>query len=60
MPNICRCGAYIRIRRAIARAAEATPGPVPNQTVQDPSNNDPARFTRGSSEQEQVSPANRI
>jgi isoquinoline 1-oxidoreductase alpha subunit len=28
LPNICRCGAYPRIRAAIARAA-ATPKPVP-------------------------------
>ena len=27
LPNICRCGAYPRIRKAIARAAQATPGP---------------------------------
>jgi isoquinoline 1-oxidoreductase alpha subunit len=27
LPNICRCGAYSRIRKAIARAAQATPGP---------------------------------
>ena len=24
-PNLCRCGTYVRIRRAIHRAAEATP-----------------------------------
>jgi isoquinoline 1-oxidoreductase alpha subunit len=24
-PNLCRCGTYVRIRRAIQRAAEATP-----------------------------------
>src|SRR5207248_8444916 len=32
LPNICRCGAYVRIRKAIARAAQpaALPaGPVP-------------------------------
>jgi isoquinoline 1-oxidoreductase alpha subunit len=28
LPNICRCGAYPRIRRAIRRAAQATPRPV--------------------------------
>lgn len=26
LPNICRCGAYPRIRKAIARAAQAAPG----------------------------------
>ena len=32
LPNICRCGAYPRIRKAIARAMQATPAPtaVPN------------------------------
>ena len=37
LPNICRCGAYLRIRKAIARAAQtappappAPPEPVPN------------------------------
>jgi isoquinoline 1-oxidoreductase alpha subunit len=30
LPNICRCGAYPRIRKAIARAAQtATPPAVP-------------------------------
>lgn len=29
LPNLCRCGAYPRIRRAIARAAAATAGPTP-------------------------------
>jgi isoquinoline 1-oxidoreductase alpha subunit len=27
LSNICRCGAYPRIRKAIARAAQALPGP---------------------------------
>jgi isoquinoline 1-oxidoreductase subunit alpha len=31
LPNICRCGAYPRIRKAIARAAQsAVPAPKPN------------------------------
>ena len=29
LPNICRCGAYPRIRRAIARAAQAAAAPAP-------------------------------
>ena len=30
LPNICRCGAYPRIRKAIARAAQASaPAPAP-------------------------------
>jgi isoquinoline 1-oxidoreductase alpha subunit len=31
LPNICRCGAYPRIRKAIARAAQSAP-PVPAQS----------------------------
>ena len=32
LPNLCRCGAYPRIRKAIARAAQtAAPAPVPTQ-----------------------------
>jgi isoquinoline 1-oxidoreductase alpha subunit len=27
LPNICRCGAYPRIRKAIARASQASPQP---------------------------------
>ena len=33
LPNICRCGAYLRIRKAIARAAQIgteSPPQVPN------------------------------
>ena len=29
LPNICRCGAYPRIRKAIARAAQAAAAPAP-------------------------------
>ena len=42
LPNLCRCGAYPRIRKAIertARAASAAPAPDERQ--------DPARFTAG-------------
>ena len=28
LPNICRCGAYVRIRRAIRRAAQASTSPI--------------------------------
>lgn len=28
LPNICRCGAYVRIRKAIARAARPATGPA--------------------------------
>jgi isoquinoline 1-oxidoreductase alpha subunit len=33
LPNICRCGAYPRIKKAIARAAQAAP-PVANPHLQ--------------------------
>jgi isoquinoline 1-oxidoreductase alpha subunit len=33
LPNICRCGAYPRIRKAIARAAQTAPA-VPNANLQ--------------------------
>jgi isoquinoline 1-oxidoreductase alpha subunit len=35
LPNICRCGAYPRIRKAIARAAQMTPpaAPAPPKTT---------------------------
>src|SRR4051812_47659581 len=33
LPNLCRCGAYVRIRKAIARAAQASANvPNPEQT----------------------------
>ena len=34
LPNICRCGAYPRILKAIARAAQATPAPRGAPNVQ--------------------------
>jgi isoquinoline 1-oxidoreductase alpha subunit len=33
LPNICRCGAYPRIRKAIARAAQAAPRSAPRTAV---------------------------
>ena len=34
LPNICRCGAYVRIRKAIARASRmASPAPLPSSAV---------------------------
>ena len=54
LPNICRCGSYPRIRRAIARAAEAAAGPA---TISEVSQGD--RLSRGSSEREHVPPPNR-
>ena len=29
LPNVCRCGAYVRIRKAIARAAQSAAAPAP-------------------------------
>jgi isoquinoline 1-oxidoreductase alpha subunit len=34
LPNICRCGAYPRIRKAIARAAQTSTGPKPQPRLQ--------------------------
>lgn len=55
LTNICRCGAYPRIRRAITRAAQLAP-----QTNQNSAELDADRLSRGSSGEEQVTPANRI
>jgi isoquinoline 1-oxidoreductase alpha subunit len=34
LPNICRCGAYPRIRKAIARAAQTAVPPPPSPSLQ--------------------------
>ena len=52
LPNLCRCGAYVRIRKAIARAAQAA-GPV--NPVATPTE----RLTGGSSQKEQFPSSNR-
>jgi isoquinoline 1-oxidoreductase alpha subunit len=46
IPNICRCGAYPRIRKAIARAAAVAGPPAPAQSK---------RLSNGSSGEEQFS-----
>ena len=46
LPNICRCGAYPRIRRAIARAAAMASPAAPAQSK---------RLSNGSSPEEQIS-----
>ena len=51
LPNICRCGAYVRIGKAIARAAQVA-GPV--QAVETPTN----RLSPGSSGEEQFPSTN--
>ena len=48
LPNICRCGAGPRIRKAIARASIAMDG------SSDPERQNSSRFSNGSSGQEQV------
>jgi isoquinoline 1-oxidoreductase alpha subunit len=53
LPNICRCGAYPRIRKAIARAAAtaaAVPAAPPDKSK---------RLSNGSSAQAQIPPVNR-
>jgi isoquinoline 1-oxidoreductase alpha subunit len=52
LPNLCRCGAYVRIRKAIARAAQAA-GPVDAVAAST------ERLSGGSSQQEQFPSSNR-
>jgi len=49
LPNLCRCGAYPRIRRAIRRAAQLAARENPERTA-------PKRLSPGSSEKEHLSP----
>ena len=51
LPNICRCGAGPRIRRAISRASLAMAGTTPN-----PEPRNSSRFSNGSSAEEQGPP----
>jgi isoquinoline 1-oxidoreductase alpha subunit len=46
LPNICRCGAYPRIRKAIARAAATV------RTAQNPEQTAPKQLSSGSSAEE--------
>jgi isoquinoline 1-oxidoreductase alpha subunit len=39
LPNICRCGAYSRIRKAIARASQAAAQPAPQAPATPPDAN---------------------
>ena len=58
LPNICRCGAYPRIRRAIARAAMSASAAVPKAPLRAaPSEAD--RLSNGSSQQAQFPPEDR-
>ena len=50
LPNICRCGAGPRIRRAIARASLAMAGPIPDEPEKS------SRFSNGSGAEEQLEP----
>jgi isoquinoline 1-oxidoreductase subunit alpha len=49
LPNICRCGAYPRVRRAIRRAAQLAARENSERTA-------PKRLSPGSSEKDQISP----
>jgi len=49
IPNLCRCGAYPRIRRAIRRAAQLAARENSERTA-------PKRLSPGSSEKDQISP----
>ena len=49
LPNICRCGAYPRIRRAIVRAAQSAAAANAERTA-------PKRLILGSSDEEHKSP----
>ena len=48
LPNICRCGAGPRIRRAISRASLALAGPIPDEPQKS------SRFSNGSGGGEQL------
>jgi len=49
LPNLCRCGAYLRMRKAIARAAQSMPARQDEYTA-------PKRLSVGSSGEEHKSP----
>ena len=55
LPNICRCGAYPRIRKAIARAAMTAAAAVPKPRRPDAAEKS-KRLSNGSSAQAQISP----
>lgn len=50
LPNICRCGAYARIRKAIRRASQVAPATDKDEYTA------PKRFSGGSYQQEQKPP----
>src|SRR3982750_1785824 len=51
LPNLCRCGAYPRIRKAIARASQAAASA--KSVAENPEQTDPKRLSGGSSEKAQ-------
>ena len=57
LPNLCRCGAYPRIRNAIARAA-ASARPVAAQALRNPEHSGSERLSNGSSDEAHVPSAN--
>ncbi|MEO7865602.1 MAG: (2Fe-2S)-binding protein [Sphingomicrobium sp.] len=56
LPNLCRCGAYMRIRRAIARAAQSASGAQPITPLPKAEPGDTDRLSLGSSDEAQKSP----
>ena len=57
LPNICRCGAGPRIRKAIARASLAMAGAAPpSKPTSNPEPQNSSRFSNGSSAEEQSEP----
>ena len=57
LPNICRCGAYPRIRKAIARAA-ATAAPLAPAARESLNNRRSERLSNGSSAEAHIPPGN--
>lgn len=56
LPNICRCGAGPRIRKAIARASVAMSAAAPATTPPNPERQNSERFSNGSDVQAQTKP----
>ena len=61
IPNICRCGAYPRIRKAIARAASAAASsrPLAKRKPQSQASEESERLSNGSSDEGQFPPETR-
>jgi isoquinoline 1-oxidoreductase alpha subunit len=58
LPNLCRCGATLRIMKAIARAAAAAAPAVPSPQADHSEPSDrPSQFSNGSSTEDQAPPS---